>query len=71
MAASRSRRLYEVQKQLLQSLGVPFLDVYEAFNLSGDWCFDEDGRHCAVWLNYVVLGWFYGKDERSGQLEMI
>jgi hypothetical protein len=71
MAASRSRRLYEVQKQLLQSLGVPFLDVYEAFYLSGDWCFDEDGRHYAVWLNYVVLGWFYGKDERSGQLEMI
>jgi hypothetical protein len=55
----------------LQSLGVPFLDVYEAFYLSGDWCFDEDGRHYAVWLNYVVLGWFYGKDERSGQLEMI
>eukprot|EP00797_Seminavis_robusta_P028915 Sro570_g168580.1 n/a (261) ;mRNA; r:50132-50914 len=59
MSSSRMAHLYRLQRQLMQELQVPFLDIYEATYLSADWTFPGDGRHYLPELHKHMLKWFY------------
>lgn len=64
MSASRSKRVYEIQKQVVfeeqqSDDRLFFLDLYEASYLSADWLFPSDGRHYRPDLNRYMLQWFY------------
>ena len=61
LSSSRSRDLYEYQKEICDELNVPFLDVYDAYYLSGDWHYPTDGRHYRGELNHLIFNWFYSK----------
>ena len=45
MSASRSRFLYHRQKEVMEQLGVPMLDLFETTYLSADKLYPSDGRH--------------------------
>lgn len=69
MSSSRSLFLYQVQRQLMEDLRIPMLDLYEATYLSSDQLYPSDGRHYKPDLNRKMLGWFYpgpaiGSNER-------
>jgi hypothetical protein len=59
MSASRSWYLYHLQKNIMKSLHVPFLDLYEATYLSSDQLYPSDGRHYRPDLNRKMIGWFF------------
>ena len=64
MSASRSKRVYDIQKQVVleqqqRDDNLVFLDLYEATYLSADWLFPSDGRHYRPDLNRYMLQWFY------------
>jgi hypothetical protein len=60
MSNSRARILYEKQKSLMAELGIPFLDLWEAYYLSGDHMLTgADGRHYNSDLNILMQSWFY------------
>jgi hypothetical protein len=63
MSASRSRYLYELQKSIMKSLHVPFLDLYEGTYLSSDRLYPSDGRHYRPELNRKMIGWFFSKQD--------
>uniref|UniRef100_A0A7S1VFZ9 Uncharacterized protein n=1 Tax=Grammatophora oceanica TaxID=210454 RepID=A0A7S1VFZ9_9STRA len=58
LSTSRSADLYHFQKEICRELNVPFMDVYDAYFLSGDWHFPTDGRHYRPELNHVIFNWF-------------
>jgi hypothetical protein len=62
MSNSRAQILYEKQKCLLSELGIPFLDHWEAYYLSGDKFFEADGRHYNDEINRLMQSWFYRGD---------
>eukprot|EP00536_Pseudo-nitzschia_multiseries_P005490 jgi/Psemu1/254536/estExt_Genewise1Plus.C_1030028 len=66
MSGSRSRFLYELQKDVMEELGVPMMDLYEATYLSADWLYPSDGRHYKPDLNRTMLGWFYPATNNPG-----
>jgi hypothetical protein len=47
------------QKALMDELGVPLIDLYEATYLSDSWMMDGDSRHYRKWLNKEMLSWSY------------
>jgi hypothetical protein len=59
MSASRSRYIYKIQRQLMEELRVPMLDLYDATYLSADQLYPSDGRHYKPDLNRKMLSWFY------------
>lgn len=60
LSNSRARVLYEKQKSLMAELGIPFLDLWEAYYLSGDHMLTvTDGRHYSSALNILMQSWFY------------
>ena len=59
MSASRSRFLHSIQRQLMNELDVPMLDLYDATHLSADQLYPSDGRHYRPDLNRKMLSWFY------------
>jgi hypothetical protein len=65
MSESRSRYLYNLQKDIMNELNVPFLDLYEATYLSADRLYPSDGRHYKPDLNRMMLSWFYDPDKNS------
>jgi hypothetical protein len=63
MTNSRARLLYEKQKRLMAELDVPFLDLWEAYFLSGDQQLQKgDGRHYSKAINRHMQSWFYRGD---------
>ena len=44
-------------------MDVPFLDIYDAYDLSGDWHFPTDGSYYRGELNEVVFNWFFSNPE--------
>jgi hypothetical protein len=58
MSDSRTRELYQVQKQICETLRVPFLDGYQASVLSADHMMAGDGRHYTGTYNEFVSNWF-------------
>ena len=65
MSSSRAKFLYDAQKQLMKSLDVPLLDIFEATYLSSDRLYPSDGRHYRPNLNRLMLGWFYGDGDAT------
>lgn len=63
MSLSRSTDLYNYQKEICEEMNIPFLDVYDAYKLSGDWSFPSDGRHYRPELNQVIFNWFFSKPQ--------
>lgn len=63
MSTSRSTAIYQLQKNIMQEMQVPVLDVYEASLLSGDWHFPTDGRHFRPEFNERTFNWFYATRE--------
>ena len=59
MASSRAHDLYIYQKEIMEELQVPFLDIYHATYLSAAHLHDGDGRHYRPELNSFMLNWFY------------
>jgi hypothetical protein len=60
MSNSRAQVLYEKQKSLMAEMGIPFLDLWEAYYLSGDRMRHVgDGRHYSNKLNMLMQSWFY------------
>lgn len=70
MSSSRSRYLYKVQKQLMEDLCVPMIDLYEATYLSSDKLYPSDGRHYRPDLNRMMLQWFY-QDNKPASNEVV
>ena len=66
MSSTRSRDLYEYQKEICNEMKVPFMDVYDAYHLSADWHYPTDGRHYRPELSEIVLNWFYSNPEHNG-----
>ena len=46
-------------KNVMFELGIPFLDLWEAYYLSGDHMENEDGRHYNNEINKLMQSWFY------------
>jgi hypothetical protein len=64
MSNSRAKILYEKQKSLMLELGIPFLDLWEAYYLSGgDQMEGGDGRHYNNEINRLMQSWFYRGEE--------
>jgi hypothetical protein len=59
MSSSNVYHLYVRQKALMNELEIPFIDLYEATYLSGNWMMDGDGRHYRRWLNEEMFSWSY------------
>jgi hypothetical protein len=58
MSTSNVYHLYVRQKALMNELEIPFIDLYEATYLSGNWM-TGDGRHYRRWLNQAMFSWSY------------
>ncbi len=65
MSSSRSKSLYKKQCTLMEEMGVPLLDIYEASYLSADQLFPADGRHYRPDLNRLMLSWFTPNASRN------
>jgi hypothetical protein len=59
MSNSRALYLYDQQKKMVQEMGIPFVDLFEAYYLSADWTMWSDGRHYVGEFNRKVLDWCY------------
>jgi len=57
VSSSRTETVYLAQKKIMEEIGVPFLDLYEAYYLSAD--MQKDGMHYAENLGPLMLSWFY------------
>ena len=63
MSSSRAELLYRRQKQLMETLNVPFLDLYEASYLSAYRSRHDDGRHYTDEWNNQISTFLFGIDE--------
>jgi hypothetical protein len=63
MSKSRSKIFYEKQKSLMAELDIPFLDLWDAYFLSGDHMMEKgDVIHYSSELNILMQSWFYHGD---------
>jgi hypothetical protein len=63
MSKSRSKIFYEKQKSLMAELDIPFLDLWDAYFLSGDHMMETgDAIHYSSELNILMQSWFYHGD---------
>jgi len=54
---TRSRNLYKIQKRIMESMNMPFLDLYVASYLSDDAYLDV--AHFSTEMNRVMWNWFF------------
>merc|ERR1711997_361793 len=54
---TRTRKIYKLQKAMMEFLNIPFLDLYEATYLSADE--SSDSRHYSPGFNQVMWNWFF------------
>jgi hypothetical protein len=59
MSATRAKYLYHSQKNVMEELEVPVLDLFEATYLSSDRLYPSDGRHYRPDLNRLMLSFFF------------
>ncbi|GFH48941.1 hypothetical protein CTEN210_05417 [Chaetoceros tenuissimus] len=59
LSQSRARELHYKQKSLMKELGVPYLDLFETYQLSAFYTVNDDGRHAKNDLNKMIINWFY------------
>jgi hypothetical protein len=60
MSQARSWKLYTLQKELMEQVGVPFLDLYETTHLSAHRSVFGDGRHYVAELNELMSQFLFG-----------
>ena len=53
------RRIYEEQKSLMEELGVPFLDLFDAYYLSAPWSLPGDARHYEDNISFLLLSYYW------------
>jgi hypothetical protein len=63
MSNSRALYLYHEQKKMVEEMGIPFIDLFDAYYLSADWSMWSDGRHYVSEFNRRVLSWLYSSNE--------
>jgi hypothetical protein len=56
MSQALPYHMYQLQKALMKELNVPFLDLYEAYYLSGPWSLRNDASISARLLSYYWRG---------------
>jgi hypothetical protein len=59
LSRSRSRRLYDLQKELLQELNVTTLDFWNTSYLSGERTMKGDARHYSPAFNEMLVQWLF------------
>lgn len=59
MSDAIPRQLYALQKELMQELAIPFLDLWEAYYLSGPFTIPGDGRHYLDEISFLLLSYFW------------
>jgi hypothetical protein len=64
--------MYELQKSLMHELGVPFLDLYEAYFLSGPWTRTNfDARHFRDEISALLLSYYWRGLDMTGSYERL
>jgi hypothetical protein len=53
------RRIYNVQKELMKELQVPFLDLFDAYYLSAPWTLPGDARHYEDDISFLLLSYYW------------
>jgi hypothetical protein len=67
MSAALVRQLYQVQKDISNELDVPFLDLYDAYYLSGPWTRTAwDARHYKDEISAVLLSFYWSDLDVDG-----
>jgi hypothetical protein len=59
MSDAIPRQLYAVQKDLIEELKIPLLDLWEAYYLSGPWTIPGDGRHYQDDISFLLLSYYW------------
>jgi hypothetical protein len=59
MSQAIPRRVYDAQKALMKELGVPFLDLFEAYYLSGPWTREGDARHYQDSISALLTSYYW------------
>lgn len=53
------RNMNTVQKALMSELGVPFLDLFDAYYLSAPWSLPGDARHYEDSISSLLLSYYW------------
>jgi hypothetical protein len=72
MSQALPYHMYLLQKALMEELDVPFLDLYEAYYLSGPWSrTPKDGRHFKDEISALLLSYYWRGLNVTGAYERL
>jgi hypothetical protein len=72
MSQALPYRMYQLQKALMKELQVPFLDLYEAYYLSGPWTRTRwDARHFKDEISALLLSYYWRGLDVTGAYERL
>lgn len=63
MSTSRAKLLYDGQKEIMEEMGIPFLDLYEAYYASANLIYKDDGIHYDGRLTNRMIRWFNDEND--------
>jgi hypothetical protein len=71
MSQALPYQMYLLQKALMKELQVPFLDLYEAYYLSGPWTRRHDARHYKDEISSLLLSYYWSGLNLTGSYERV
>jgi hypothetical protein len=71
MSQALPKKMHRLQKRLMEELGVPFLDLYEAYYLSGPWMRKFDARHFRDEISSLLLSYYWSGLNLTGTYERL
>jgi hypothetical protein len=72
MSQALPYHMYQVQETLMKELNVPFLDLYEAYYLSGPWSRTQhDARHFKDEISALLLSYYWRGLNMTGAYERL
>jgi hypothetical protein len=71
MSQALPYQMYKLQKALMKELQVPFLDLYEAYYLSGPWTRRHDARHYKDEISSLLLSYYWSGLNLTGVNERL
>jgi hypothetical protein len=71
MSQALPYQMYLLQKALMEELQVPFLDLYEAYYLSGPWTRRFDARHYRDEISSLLLSYYWSGLNLTGAHERL
>jgi hypothetical protein len=71
MSQALPYNMYQLQKVLMKELNVPFLDLYEAYYLSGPWSRRRDARHFKDEISALMLSYYWRGLNMTGTYERL